>query len=114
MNYRLLPVAEWPKVEPMFNGNPMPSPLAASIAVAEDGEEIKGLLVIQLVLHMEPLILKDPHINFRRLVETVEGLLPEGSEYWAFAPNAEIEGMCELNEMAHVPYNVYRKCIGGM
>ena len=56
---RELPPNEWGRLagHPAFNGMPLPDPAAAVILVAEDGDQIVGVHVTQLQLHLhaEPL-----------------------------------------------------------
>lgn len=111
MNYRLLPPDEWDKLKPLYPPDrPLPSPLAASVVVAEQGTDLVGALFLQLALHMEPLIIHDPRVNFMQMVRAFDGQLPSGSTYYAFAPDAKIGRMAEIAGMAEVVgWRIYKK-----
>lgn len=111
MKYEILPQDKWDEIKPLFEGQPMPLPNHAAIAVARDEEgKVQGLLVLQLQLHLEPLILKSTGVNFTRLVDTLEEpLRVNGGHYWAFAPNALIGRMAETVGMQQMPWFVYHK-----
>lgn len=115
ITYRLLPEDEWPKLQEFIGEQfPIPSPAVASCAVAEQDGQIVGCLFLQLALHLEPLILSSPEASFKRLAEFFNsGLHGSGTEYFAFAPNAKIARMCEINGMEPMPYMTYRKQLKG-
>jgi len=74
MTYRILPAEEWYRLDPIMarQGKAVPDQRLAAAAVAEKDGEIKGVLFLQMVIHMEPLVIEDPYVNFLSLQETLE------------------------------------------
>ena len=110
MTYRLLPIDEWPRLVDVFNalGHPVPPPTTASVAVAESDGKIVGVLVLQVALHMEPLILTSPHASFLKLQATLERsmadrLPPESPlTYYAFSDGVRMEQMIAKSGLEEV------------
>lgn len=122
MKYGLLAPQEWHMVRPIFEqfGTVPPMPEMGRIAVAIDSDgNIHGMLVLQPVLHMEPMWISEDsrqEVRFTKLVKVLEDDLDrvrEGSPvtYYAFAtPEAEqIEGMAKLVGMETMKWKVMRK-----
>lgn len=113
MTYRILPIEEWDRLLPLFAGHEadLPSPEVAGAAVAEDEDgEIQGVLVFQLVFHMEPLILRNPHVSFVRLKETLDKALVEhkGLQYYVFAGNGRTERMAVIAGLQPTGYTAWK------
>lgn len=109
MTYRILPPEEWPRLAPIVTGYEqyLPSPEAAMCAVAESElGEIEGALFFQVVMHMEPLILKTPHASFLRLQQTIEGALADrkGLPYYSFSNSEIVEKMAAKAGMTKTPF----------
>ncbi len=110
ITYRLLPAEEWDKLKAFCGAGPIPLPEVAACAVAERAGEIVGALFLQLVLHMEPLVIQDLHVNFVDMVLQLEKRVGEGGAYYAFAPNAHVGRMAEIVGMKEAPgWRVYVK-----
>lgn len=113
LNYRLLIVEEWSKLDPLVNGQgPIPSPESAAVAVAEDEEgRLVGALFVQMTLHMEPLVISPNSrdvVNFRRLQETlVKDAELEHTPFYAFSQDSRVGKMCKLVGMKQLPYRVW-------
>ena len=114
MEYRLLESSEKPKlveVFPHYAGLDL-SVVPISGALDEQGE-VKGLAVLNLVAHCEPIwIAPGVRVDFRRLVETVEKQV-RGPELWVFAPNEKIARMAEICGAKEVDWKIYRKELAG-
>ena len=112
MKYRLLPPEEWHRLLEVMPEHLIPAPEAASVAVAEDDEgELQGVLFLQLQLHMEPLLIKNSKVSFRRLQQTLHNAVADqkGLCYFAFTDNPAVARMAEICGMEPVPVQVYRK-----
>lgn len=118
MNYRVLEPDEYYKVKHIFEtqGGQLPDPGMSFITVAEDPlGQIQGFLVCQLQFHAEPLYLSSPHVNFRRLVETMEAEIKQNlngekvMNYYAFIPNPQIGAMAESIGMEDQGWSVMKK-----
>ena len=121
MKYRLLEPEEWGKLGKMFEiyKQTPPPPELATVAVAEDDNgELAGCLVLQLVLHMEPLVIQNPRANFLRLQAVLEKSLSDGLrelapdekvEYYCFSETEKVSRMAELMGLQKMPYKIWRK-----
>lgn len=114
ITYRLLPADEWYRLKDIYPENTaMPSPIAASAVVAEDGDQLVGVLFVQLAFHMEPIVITDANVDFRRMVRLHDEQLKEagGGRYYAFAPesNSKIGRMAEIAGMTPLDYRIYMK-----
>jgi hypothetical protein len=102
MTYRILKPEEWHRLEAIFGrqGQIVPPYEAAMCAVAEDDSgEISGCLFLQIAVHMEPLIIENPRVNFLRLQKTLEAALEgrNGLPYYCFTDgSAKMSRICEL------------------
>jgi hypothetical protein len=101
---------EWDKLLTLLPVESIPLPNAASAAVAEheDGS-LAGVLIGQLVVHIEPLVLTSPKVSFKALFETLLEPLSEfkGLTYYAFSDSAVVAGMTEHLGMQAKPYQVW-------
>lgn len=118
MTYRLLPPEEWPKLFPHMIqfGFKVPDPKASSVAVAEDENgEVKGYLWLQLALHMEPIEIMDPKVNFKRLVALHEENLTnhnggnKGLVYYAMTKNEHVARIAKAAGMENTDWEVWQK-----
>lgn len=114
ITYRVLPADEWYKLSDIYpEDKPMPSPITASAVVAEEDGKLVGVLFMQLAFHLEPIIITNANVDFRRLVALHDEQLKEagGGGYYAFAPesNGKIGRMAEITGMKPLDYKVYMK-----
>lgn len=110
MDYRLLKRDEWPKLQELMDPQYIPSPDSAAAAVAEDGDgRICGVLFMQLVLHMEPLVLSSPSVKFDRLYDVLYDEVHEhkGLRFYAFADRDVVARMAEHVGLKRTPYAVF-------
>lgn len=110
MTYRILAPEEWPKLVAAWPeyATYIPDPASATCAVAENElGEIIGVLFLQIAIHMEPLVLKSPHVNFLRLRQEVLSTVAErkGLTYYSFSDQAVVEGMLKKAGMKRLPFN---------
>ena len=109
MFYQMLEKDKWSEMKELVGDLRIPTSEHAVAAIARTPEgKIVGVLFAQLVIHMEPIMLQSPNINFRRLHKLVEKELT-GQPYFAFAPDEKIEAMCKLVGMSEVPWKVFIK-----
>jgi len=112
LTYRILDASEWDRLLPFLDSNFLPSPESSSAAIAEDEDgNIVGILFLQVVLHMEPLILTSPKVNFARLHDTLYNALGDrkGLKFYCFSDKDIIDGMVEHLGMKLLPYRVYEQ-----
>lgn len=121
LTYRILEADEWPKLKKIFDKYEQtpPPPDVSTVAVAEDENGgVVGCLVLQLVAHMEPLLIRDPKVNFLRLQGTLEDALKQElsslesnakAEYYCFSHTDKVNKMAELAGMQKTPYKVWWK-----
>ncbi len=116
MNIRVLEPQEWDKLKPIFTefNAPIPQPSVATAVIAEnEAGEIVGLLMLQLVLHSEPLWIRaDQQHNglWRDLHREMEAQFSKtGGTYYAFSPRGGIAKMTEEVGMEKLPWSVYKK-----
>lgn len=114
MEYKEL--TDWRTVEAEFKrrGVVAPSKTSARVFAAIENDEVVGFLVVQLVVHAEPIWIHEDYrgkVNWQKLVRMGEDFLGRntGREYYAFAPNDHIEAMCEIVGMEKMLWIVYRK-----
>ncbi len=110
--YRLLPKEEWSRLASLSLPGPYPPPELAAAVVAERDGLIAGVLFLQLCAHMEPLYIAPNHgglVNFRSMVATLESILPSGTAYFVFTPDARVGGMAKAVGMTQLPFRVWTK-----
>ena len=101
IKYGLLLPEYWHLLQPIFDEfkAKMPNSEFASIAVAMTDEgKVAGMLVLQMVMHSEPLYINPEYrdrVNFRKLVELIEDELKDvaPTTYYAFTNNPTVEKM---------------------
>lgn len=113
MRYRLLEPEEWDRLGPALEeqGYIPPAPQTALCAIAEaDDGQILGLLFMQPMMHLEPLLLKTPHVNFLRLVETIQERIAgvDGLKYYCFSDQEIISRMAAKAGLVKLPYEVWQ------
>ena len=115
---RLLPPVEWPRIADVFTaqGTTLPDPDSAHIIVLERLDtdafrDIVGFIVIQLVPHLEPVYVKKAFRGteaFKDLAKAAISLFPPGEQFYAFAPNQNIEQMALSVGLVKLPWSVLR------
>jgi hypothetical protein len=113
MNYRMLDAEEWPRLALLFDemGFPLPPPEVATAVVAEDDNgELQAAIMFQLQLHLEPLLIKSPAVNFKRLFHTFEEAFAErhGLVYYAFITNPHVARIASIVGMVRTPQEVWQ------
>lgn len=114
MKYRILDASEWEKLLTVVPAAHIPSPDVASVAVAENDQgNIVGVLFLQMALHMEPLVLKSPHVNFERLHDTLMTAVAEdkGLHIYCFSDKEIIDRMATHVGMTELPYKVFEQVV---
>lgn len=112
MNYRLLDVSEWHRLQEIMDVAFIPHPDAASVAIAEDESgKIAGALFLQIALHMEPLVLTSPKVSFARLHDVIYDALKKdkGLRFYCFSDKEIVDRMAEHVGMTELPYKVFQK-----
>ena len=81
LRYRILDPSEWDKLKDIFPDHQiLPSPEVAIASVAEDGDKIVGVLFLQMVYHVEPLIISEEarsRVNYFRLHKNIESAVKD-------------------------------------
>ena len=117
ITYRLLPKSEWSRLEPIFasqNGT-MPSPELATVAIAEEDEEIVGMLVLQMIPHYEPAWIKSPRgVDFRALTHELDEVMPPGATVYTSAPNDHIAQLAKAVGFEDTGWKVMSKTLTRM
>lgn len=114
MIYRILEANEWGRLEEIIPSEYIPHPDASVCAIAEnDRRSLVGALPLQLALHMEPLVLKDPSVNFTRLYETLMSAVKEdkGLHIYCFSDKEIINRMAAHVGMMELPFKVFQKVV---
>jgi hypothetical protein len=113
--YRLLRHDEWDRIAPIFEqqGHVVPHPEIANVAIAESADgQILGFLMLQMVLHAEPLWIDESErgkVSWKRLLGVLESLFEGPSCYYVFAPDEHVARMAEAVGMEKLPYAVFQK-----
>lgn len=110
INYRILGPEEWEKLGAIMDAQFIPSSDAASAAVAEDETgAIVGVLFLQLALHMEPLVLTSPKVNFKRLHDTLYEAVEadKGLRLYCFSDIEMVDAMARLVGMEELPGRIF-------
>ncbi|MCI0526355.1 MAG: hypothetical protein L0Y56_02735 [Nitrospira sp.] len=96
IEYRFLDPWEFPLIDHFFDreGVPRLDPQFAKVAAAFDGDKIAGILVFQLIPHVEPLIIEPEYQGSRvwmRLAEMVDDFCRASGVMGVFAqPSSEV------------------------
>src|SRR5438477_3498347 len=113
MLYKILDPDQWSKLESIIPAEYLPRPEVAAAAVAEHeaNGQIVGVLFLQLGLRLEPLVIQDSHVNFKRLADLLHQALASqpGLRYSAIATTPQVEKMCELAGMTKVQGTVFER-----
>lgn len=117
VNYRFLPESEWHKLEAIFDeyGSQPPAKGLGKIAIAEDNGQIVGFVVLQLVLHAEPLWIREDHrqtdtVSWRRLLNMVgECAAQIGKEYYVFIPDERAAHIAKVAGLSPLSWRIWRK-----
>ena len=110
MIYRILDASEWDRLTPLVDAKFLPSNDSASAAIAEDDDgNIRGILFLQLTLHMEPLILSSPQVSFERLHDTLLNAVADkkGLRIYCFSDKEIIDRMAAHVGMKQLPYRIF-------
>ena len=108
VTYRLLPADEWDRLRDVYPENAeVPSPVVASVVIAELHGEIVGYLVLQVALHMEPLYIKDHQADYRTMARLLLTALPSGVPYFSCVPNKQMEHVASELGMTPTDWKVY-------
>jgi len=108
ITYRLLNIDEWERLNTLLESKFIPSPAASTAAVAEDeNRNIIGVLFLQLAMHMEPLVLSSPKVNFERLYSTLYNAFQDkkGLSFYCFSDKEVVNRMAEHVGMTKTPYS---------
>lgn len=115
MKYRILESSEWSRLSEVMESKYIPHADSATVAIAE-GEDgsILGCLFLQLVLHMEPLVLTSPKVSFERLHKTITDSVSDnkGLRIYAFSDKEIVDRMAAHVGMKQLPYRVFEQEIG--
>ena len=87
-------------------------PEEAIVGGCLDEGRIVSFLVMQPILHMEPLWIHQDYrgrVSFARLAKLVEDSLDGDAEFYVFAPNSQIERMAEIVGLEKLDWSVWRK-----
>jgi hypothetical protein len=113
MKYRLLLPDEWRTLEHIFGqyGSAMPHPEVSRIAVGSMNGKIDAFLCLQPVWHVEPAWTAREvrgQVDFSELTKMLVDTLPKSSEYYAFAPDSNMERIITKVGLEKMPYTVWR------
>jgi len=117
LNYRLLRNDEWELLEPIFREHNwyLPSPLAAVAAVAEENDKIKAVVLLQTVLHGEPVYVEDgSSADLRKMYRLLEEQFTPTSivpGYIVLATNDKQSKALEMFGMQKVEGQVWMKVV---
>ena len=110
MHYRLLQPDEWDKLKALIPEASIPQASASGAAIAENEDgSLAGVLIGQLVLHVEPLVLTSPQVSFKHLFTTLMEPLQahKGLPFYAFSESDVVAGMAEHLGLTRKPYQVW-------
>lgn len=112
MKYRFLETEEWSRLEAFLEKDKIPNPVLAKVAVAEtEHGEIAGFLVVQMVIHMEPLRIVEKYrhaVRFDRLAAKIDEAVGH-KNYYAFSETPLIEKMLKFVKFIKLPYSIWKK-----
>lgn len=110
-NYGILPLDEWDRLKELCGDAAIPSPETSQAVVAEKDGKLAGVLFVQLAVHAEPLILRDPAVNWLKLQVLAEQLLTDSmfAGYYAMSADPHVERMAEIAGLTRLDYKVWRK-----
>lgn len=114
MNYRILGKSEWDRLQGIVEPQFIPSPQASAAAIAEDESgKITGVLFLQMVMHMEPLVLKSPQVNFEKLHDVLISAVSEhkGLHIFVFSDKEIVDRMANHVGMKELPYKIFEEVV---
>lgn len=105
---------EWERLSSVMDEKYIPKPESAAVAVAEEDGKIMGCLFLQLVFHVEPLVLTSPKVSFERLHKTITDSVSDnkGLRIYAFSDKEIVDRMAAHVGMKQLPYRVFEQEIG--
>jgi hypothetical protein len=114
LEYGFLSADEWDDLLELWvelgeSPTTLPSPEIARVAGAWRDGKLVGFWVKQLVYHIEPLGIAEGErgrVNWIRLLHMHEQTT---KNYFIFAPDEHIAGMCEAAGLTELPWKVYQK-----
>ena len=112
MKYRLLGPDEWGRLNEIMAQQFIPHPDSATAAIAEDENgKIQGVLFLQLAIHMEPLVLGSPAVNFERLHDALLEAVSQdkGLRIYCFSDKEIVSAMAKHVGMRELPHKVFEK-----
>lgn len=112
MTYRFLEASEWERLTPVCKN--IPNPNFSRVAIAEtDTGELAGYLMLQMVMHMEPLYVSRKFrgaVRINRLYKKLCELIPAGVSFYSFSlPGHISERIAAVGGFLRMPYNIWRK-----
>jgi len=116
-DYRLLTETEIQQIVPVFEsmGATLPSPVLSTIVGAVKNGRVVGFIVLQLVLHAEPMWIEPGHSEvfngISRLAQDVVAEKCGGGRVYLFADAEKIARLSDINEFERVDTTVYTKYI---
>lgn len=114
LKYKLLDASEWDRLKEIVELEFIPSPQAAAAAIAEDDSgNLTGVLFLQIVMHLEPLVLKSPQVNFERLHDLLHNAVQQhkGLHIYAFSDKDVVDRMAKHVGMKELPYKVFEEVL---
>jgi hypothetical protein len=111
MTIRVLDPSEWERLLPIYatvNAD-VPDPDVAHVVVAEDADQIVGMLVLQLIPHLEPLWVAPAHRHTRLwhdLSTAMLATLPAGLTFYTFSSRPAIAKLAARIGMVEQPWTV--------
>ncbi len=87
---RFLAPDEYWRIDPLFDreGTPRLDPNFSKVVVALDGDRVAGIMVMQMVLHVEPIVIEPEYRKqglWRPMAEMVDGYLSVSGAAGAYA-----------------------------
>ncbi len=113
---RFLNPDEFDLVVPLFaaEGAPVPDPNFSKVLVALDGDKVAGVMVAQMVLHVEPIIIGQEYRKtgvWREMAETMDGYLEACGMMGAYAQpvHESTKHMCEAMGYVEMEHPLFLK-----
>lgn len=113
---RFLAPDEYWRIAPLFEAEaaPLPDPNFSKVLVALDGEKVAGLMVAQMVLHVEPIIIEREYRGtgvWRDMAEMMDGYLEACGMMGAYAQpvHESTKHMCEALGYIEMQHPLYLK-----
>ncbi len=113
---RFLDPDEYWRIAPLFETEaaPVPDPNFSKVLVALDGEKVAGLMVAQMVLHVEPIIIEREYRGtgvWRDMAEMMDGYLETCGMVGAYAQpvHESTKHMCEAMGYVEMEHPLYLK-----